>query len=188
MATNDVPKFNLNLSQAVRDQASNLADDDLPIIPSANENRQNSSKSNEQRSRSRQPKSRGNRSKKSVILEHSDSSSDIELGDDLTQISSNKEPETKQKDDNEVPAVSQINALPEFDDDEDDAAETHEKDKLSLLFDLLLTADQCEEPQDEWNVKSFIKDYAKSEAKDDDDNENEFEEEEEEDNENNDKE
>lgn len=182
MTTNDVPKFNLNLSQAVMSQASNLADDDdLPIIPSAHENKQNNSKSTAQRTRSRQQKSRGSRVKNSVILEHSDSSSDIELGDDLTQIPSNKEPETKQKDTGEIPAVSQINALPEFDDDEDDAGETREKDKLSLLFDLLLTADQCEEPQDEWNVKSFIKDYAKSEAKDDD-NYNEFEEEEDESN------
>lgn len=116
--------------------------------------------------------------KRNLIINHSESSSDIDLDIDLEQIPvyAGEVREEKEESDHDVGPVIQGSQLPELEDD-DDGEEGHEKDKLSLLYDLLLTHEQCEEPPDEWSYKTFIKEFAKSEAAEDNNDSDDVEEE-----------
>ena len=97
-----------------------------------------------------------------LLLNHSDSS-DVDLDMELEQIPVAKDDE-RPKDDNEPVVVSQVIQMTQLPDLDDDDEAPQEKSKLSILYDLLLTPEQCEEPPDEWNYKSFIREFAKSET------------------------
>ena len=163
MSSNGLPpNFNLNLSQVVKNQIHEDSGE-LPPTPT----NQNSSQT---RSRTRQRPTRRNapRNQKNLVLENSDSSSDIDLDEDLAQIPAGKEEATVEKEPETIPEqIAQINVLPDLEDDDDDDEGGKDKNKLSLLYDLLLTVDQCEEPEEQWNYKEFIKEYAKTEAQED---------------------
>jgi hypothetical protein len=61
--------------------------------------------------------------------------------------------------------VIQVNQLPELkDDDDDDELHSRGDSKLALLQDLLLTPEMADEGPGEWNYRTFLKQFAKSEA------------------------
>jgi len=103
-------------------------------------------------------------------LLNNEDDSDVELDLDIEQLPVIKAGEPTRKDTNpDLPApVMQIGQLPVLDDDDDDEEGLpQEKNKLSILYDLILTPEQSEEPPDEWNYRTFIKELAKSEAAED---------------------
>jgi hypothetical protein len=64
----------------------------------------------------------------------------------------------------EAPVI-QMSQLPELNvDDDEDFRLQGDRSKLSILQDLLLTQDIVEEGTDEWNYRTFIKQFANSEA------------------------
>ena len=171
MSTNDGPKFNLNLSEITKNQ--NQQNESNNSTQNQTNQNQTQSTTSPTRTRTRQRPTRTRNpavARKNLVIESSDSSSDIELDADIAQIPIGKDDTTpaKAEEAEEAPVV-QINALPELEDDDDDEddGKGKEKNKLSLLFDLLLTQDQCEEPDEEWNYKEFIKQYARTEAQED---------------------
>jgi hypothetical protein len=104
------------------------------------------------------------------LIVGSESSDDDDL--DLEMIPVGKD-EPDAKDDAaaeviEAPSI-QVSHLPDLvvDDDDEDMPGAGEGGKLSLLQDLLLTAELAEEPADEWTYRQFIKQFRNSEASQD---------------------
>lgn len=104
--------------------------------------------------------------RKNLVIQSSDSDSDFDI--DLVSVPVGKEnPEEmleQPPDVVEAPMV-QVSQLPELDvDDDDDFQGQGKGHKFSLLHDLLLSQDLADEPSDEWTYRSFIKQFANSEA------------------------
>ena len=115
--------------------------------------------------------------RKNLVIQSSDSDSDFDI--DLVSVPVGKEnPEEmleQPPDVVEAPMV-QVSQLPELDvDDDDDFQGQGKGHKLSILHDLLLPQDLADEPPEEWSYRTFIKQFANSEASqenaDDDDDE-----------------
>jgi hypothetical protein len=98
----------------------------------------------------------------------SESSDDDDLDLDLEMIPVGKE-DPAAKDDAAAEAIEapsiQVSNLPDLVvDDDEDMPGSGEAGKLSLLQDLLLSAELADEPPDEWTYRQFIKQFANSEA------------------------
>lgn len=118
--------------------------------------------------------------RKNLVVQSSDSDSDFDL--DLESIPVGKEAPDEKKEVEpetiEAPTV-QVSQLPELEDSDDDELQVHgEGSKLSLLYDLLLSQEQVKEENDEWSYRSFIKQFAISEAAEDNNEADDSEEEE----------
>jgi hypothetical protein len=104
--------------------------------------------------------------RKNLVL-GSDSSSEDDLGLELIPVGKDDPSEKADAvpDIIEAPAVA-ISHLPDLIDreDEDDSPEEGQTDKLSLLQEMLLPQELVDEPNDVWSYRSFIKQFAKSEA------------------------
>lgn len=105
--------------------------------------------------------------RKNLVIQSSDSDgSDFDL--DLESVPVGKEnpedPPDQTPDVVEAPMV-QVSQLPELEvDDDDDFQGQGKGHKLSILHDLLLAQDLADEPPDEWSYRTFIKQFANSEA------------------------
>ena len=123
-------------------------------------------------------------SKTTVPIRKPQDSDSSDVDDDLVAIpiGDQNEEEEKKEPNNDVAAPTiQISQLPEVEDsDDEDIKGGEDGQKLGLLFDLLLPKDECQEDNEEWSFKSFIKKFAKTEANDVEDGFLEYEEEEEE--------
>ncbi|KAK8838669.1 hypothetical protein M9Y10_032706 [Tritrichomonas musculus] len=92
------------------------------------------------------------------------SSSDIDLDLDMESIPVGKEKQNDgQSDSIETPA-EQENQVPELEDSDDEEQVRTTGNKLGLLYDFLLTQEQCNESLDEWTYRSFMKEFAIAEA------------------------
>lgn len=99
------------------------------------------------------------------VFEITDSnSSDIDFDLDMESIPVGKEKQNDgQSDSTEVPA-EQTQQVPELEDSDDEEQVRTSGHKLGLLYDFLLTQEQCNEPLDEWTYRSFMKEFASTEA------------------------
>ena len=103
-------------------------------------------------------------SKSAFELTESDSSSDIDFDIDMESIPVGKEKQTDAQSDTFEPPSEQPAPLPELEDSDDDEQVRSSSNKLNLLYDFLLTQEQCVDPLTEWTYKSFIKEFSMAEA------------------------
>ncbi|KAH0791091.1 hypothetical protein GPJ56_004996 [Histomonas meleagridis] len=108
-------------------------------------------------------------SRKNLIVESSsDDTDDFDL--DIATVPVGQEEaknEPEITDDIAIAPSIQVNQLPEFDDGNDDFQQNGQNNKFSIIYDLLLTPEQVEEPLEEWSYRTFIKQFANSEANQD---------------------
>lgn len=102
------------------------------------------------------------------VFEITDSGSssdiDIDMDMDMESVPVGKEKQNDgQSDTVEVPA-EQTQQVPELEDSDDEEQVRTNGHKLGLLYDFLLTQEQCNEPLDEWTYRSFMKEFASTEA------------------------
>jgi hypothetical protein len=104
--------------------------------------------------------------RKNLVL-GSDSASDDDLGLELIPVGEDDPSEKANTvpDVIEAPAVA-ISHLPDLidRDDEDDSPEAGQSNKFSLLQEMLLPQELADERNDIWSYRSFIKQFAQSEA------------------------
>lgn len=166
--TGGIPKLSLNLTNITKNQQDNNLDD-LPPIPAKDSMDQTQQPARPTRQRPQPVRNTMTLNKKNLVVNNDSDSSDID-DFDIETVPVGDAPEKVEKEpDADTPGpIAQVSQLPDFaEDSDDDEGQGREKNKLSLLYDFLLTQDQCDEPQDEWTYKGFIKDYAKSEARED---------------------
>lgn len=102
---------------------------------------------------------------KSVFeITDSGSSSDIEFDMDMESIPVGKEKQNEDKSESIETPAEQTQQVPELEDSDDEEQVRTNGHKLGLLYDFLLTQEQCNEPLDEWTYRSFMKEFASTEA------------------------
>ena len=164
------PNFRLNLT-AIQKNVNKQDDEEKAKQPAPQLLNQDLKKGATVQTRPRPAVQGGSRqsttlARKNLVIQESDSDSDLDL--DLESVPVGKEvpeaPPEQPPDVVEAPMI-QVSHLPELDvDDDDDFAGQNEGNKLAILQDLLLTQDQADEPPEEWSYRTFIKQFANSEA------------------------
>ena len=168
------PNFRLNLTQLQKKASSPEKEppqDDYPENPPENVANNNVKRGGviPPRVRPGQNALRGTATlaRKNLVLQ-SDSDDDDDEDLELESIPVGKEAIEPQKEDiqDEVEApVVQVSHLPELDVDEDDEYQSQgQGNKYSILYDLLISPEQADEPPEEWSYRQFIKQFANSEA------------------------